>query len=271
MWNMLTACWDQKRERRLKMCAVCRQLSASSIQDVTEGGRDNQSTSQVDRPVPFSEVQIQMATPSSRADDRGRGWSSEDVESTSIHAPDAPNESLESWYEDPNGGSGEGESLSETWDEPLPPPPVEEAMPEPGEKLEEFCGDRDQGTAPAPATCPPKPAERELPDLPDHDHRQSPPAPSRPSNALTKRGGGTRSRAAPLPSLPRTAFKRSVFSVLPCTTRDPEETEGFHRQVQRSRKSAAWGCKWTRTAFDTLKAAFKRTRKPPGTHQRSSR
>ena len=49
------------------MSAVCCQLSASSIQDIAEGGRDSHSTSQaathVERAIPFSEVQT--ATPSS--------------------------------------------------------------------------------------------------------------------------------------------------------------------------------------------------------------
>lgn len=211
-----------------------------------------------------------FTNPADGTDDRGRGWDGEDTGSTPIHGSDAPSESLDSWYENADDDVDADESPLDTWDEPLPPPPVEEATPEPGGKVEEFCGDGDQGTTPVPATRPPEPAERELPDLPDHNHRQSPPAPSRPSNASTKRGGGTRSRAAPLPSLPRTASKRSVFSVLPCTTRDPEETEGFQRQVPRSRKSAAWGCKWARTAFNTLGAVFERTGKQPGTHEPSS-
>ena len=41
VWNMITACWDEKRDFRWDIRAVCQELSASSTQKAAEGERGN--------------------------------------------------------------------------------------------------------------------------------------------------------------------------------------------------------------------------------------
>lgn len=39
IWNMITACWNQKRELRWDIHAIYDQFSASSVQEITEAGK----------------------------------------------------------------------------------------------------------------------------------------------------------------------------------------------------------------------------------------
>ena len=43
IWNMIIKCWSEQRAQRWEIRAVCNQLSVSSIQEIAEGERGNQT------------------------------------------------------------------------------------------------------------------------------------------------------------------------------------------------------------------------------------